>query len=60
MDEKKHKIGIIGLGPVGSVLAVHLAEAGCEVAICDFVSEKMNLIRKSGISLVGKMQKSSY
>ena len=34
-DIKKVKVGIIGLGPVGIILAVKLVEAGCDVAICD-------------------------
>jgi len=46
-----HKIGIIGLGPVGMILAVHLKEAGCDVVICDNDKLKINLIRKEGIKL---------
>lgn len=60
MDPLKYKIGIIGLGPVGLVLAVHLKEAGCHVEICDVEKEKMNLIRNSGVKLVGKVEKSSF
>lgn len=60
MDAKKFKIGIVGLGPVGLVLAVYLKEAGCEVAICDVDKEKINLIRKSGVKLLGKVEKSSF
>jgi 2-dehydropantoate 2-reductase len=60
MEEKKLKIGIIGLGPVGLILAVHFKEAGCEVAICDADKEKMNLIRNHGIELVGEIKKNSF
>ena len=60
MDPKKHKIGIIGVGPVGQVLAVHFKEAGCEVAICDLDLDKINLIRRKGIELIGKIKKSEY
>ena len=60
MDPKKHKIGIIGVGPVGQVLAVHFKEAGCEVAICDLDMDKINLIRRKGIELIGKIEKSEY
>jgi 2-dehydropantoate 2-reductase len=60
IDPKKHKIGLIGLGPVGLILAVHLKEAGCEVSICDLDKEKMNLIRKSGVKLNGKIEKTTY
>lgn len=60
MDEKKYKIGIIGLGPIGQTLAVHFKEAGCEVAITDLDREKLNLIRTKGIELVGKIEKKSF
>jgi len=60
MDPLKYRIGIIGLGPVGLVLAVHLKEAGCRVEICDVEKEKMNLIRNNGVKLVGKIEKSSF
>lgn len=60
MDPLKYKIGIIGLGPVGLVLAVHLKEAGCHVEICDVEKEKMNLIQNSGVKLVGKIEKTMY
>jgi len=58
--EKKLKIGIIGLGPVGLTLAVHFKQAGCEVAICDSHKDKMNLIRNEGIELIGLIKKSSF
>ncbi|MBI5323820.1 MAG: ketopantoate reductase family protein [Ignavibacteriae bacterium] len=60
MEESKLKIGIIGLGPVGLILAVHFKEAGCEVAICDTDKEKMNLIRNHGVELIGSLKKSSF
>jgi len=60
MDAKKYRIGIVGLGPVGLILATYLKDAGCDVAICDMVKEKMDLIVNEGIHLVGKMEKSAY
>jgi len=60
MDKKKFKVGIIGLGPVGQTLAVHFREAGCEIAITDLDREKLNLIRKEGIEITGKIEKKSY
>ena len=60
MDPKKYKIGIIGLGPVGLILAVHLKEAGCRVEICDVEKEKINLIHNSGVKLLGKIEKTSF
>ncbi|MDQ1265665.1 MAG: 2-dehydropantoate 2-reductase [Bacteroidota bacterium] len=60
MDTQKFKIGIVGLGPVGLMLAAHLQEAGCDLYICDMIKEKMNLIRNEGIQLVGRMDKSCF
>lgn len=59
MNPKKYKIGIVGLGPVGLVLAHHLKEAGCEVAGCDIIKEKVDLLLNEGIFLVGKLDKHS-
>ncbi len=60
MDPQKYKIGIIGLGPVGLVLAAHFQEAGCEIHICDVEKKKINLIRSDGIELSGKIEKSTF
>ncbi len=59
MDSKKYKIGIVGLGPVGLMIAHHLDEAGCEIVICDVIKEKVELIKKEGIILEGIMNKKS-
>lgn len=60
MEGKKIKIAIIGLGPVGQILAVHFKQAGYDVAICELDKEKVNLIRKNGIELTGKVEKREY
>jgi len=59
MEPKKFKIGIVGLGPVGMILAEHFQEAGCDVAICDMIKEKVELIKAEGIHLTGIMDKRS-
>lgn len=59
MDPKKYKIGIVGLGPVGMILAQHFNDAGCNVAVCDVIPEKVELIRKEGIILSGSMDKNT-
>jgi 2-dehydropantoate 2-reductase len=57
MDEKnKIKVGVVGLGPVGMVLAVKLSEAGCDVAICDKDEFKLKKIKEEGIVLQNIMQ----
>ena len=60
MEKKMFRFGIIGLGPVGQTLAVHLKEAGCEVAVTDRDRNKLALIRNSGIELVNKIEKQGY
>ena len=60
LERKIHKIGIIGLGPVGTILATHFHEAGLDVAICDFDKLKMNLIKTDGIILDGTIRKKTF
>ena len=57
---KDYKVGVVGLGPVGMITAVHLKEAGCNVAICDHDKVKVNLIRKEGIKLEEAINKHSF
>ena len=52
-NTKNNKIGIIGLGPVGMILAVHLKGAGVDVLLCDNDKIKTNQIRNEGIKLEG-------
>lgn len=60
MSSGKRKIGVIGMGPVGQILAVHLEKAGCSVAIYDHGKEKINLIRQHGIHLEGRIKEHSW
>ena len=48
---EKIKVGVVGMGPVGMILAVKLHEAGCEVAICDKDDFKLKKIKEHGINL---------
>lgn len=57
---KNLKIGIIGLGPVGLTLAVHFRKFGCETHICDVDKEKINLIQRDGVELVGRIEEKIY
>jgi 2-dehydropantoate 2-reductase len=45
------KVGVIGMGPVGMILAVKLKEAGCDVAVCVRNEVKFNKIKSDGIVL---------
>jgi 2-dehydropantoate 2-reductase len=50
------KVGVIGLGPVGSILALHLKAGGMEVFGCDIDQDKVQAIRKKGIQLTGAIE----
>jgi 2-dehydropantoate 2-reductase len=60
MKNKNIRVGIIGMGAIGMILAVHFKKAGCMVAICDSDKDKMYQIRKDGIHLTGNIEHSSY
>ena len=51
--QKIKKIAIIGLGPVGMVLAVHLKNAGHNIALFVRSEEKKEVIEDNGITLTG-------
>src|ERR1043166_8829400 len=59
-QEHIKKVAVLGLGPVGMMLAVHLKEAGFEVGVCDLDKIKINFIRKEGIRLEGAIQARAY
>lgn len=50
----KHKIGIIGAGPVGSIMAAHLAKNGETVFLVDLKEELISAVAKAGITIKGK------
>ena len=50
---EKYKFGIIGAGPVGSIMGAHLAKAGHNVIIIDILKAHMDEIKKSGLSITG-------
>jgi (R)-2-hydroxyacyl-CoA dehydratese activating ATPase len=58
-DGDKPKIGIIGLGPVGMILADSFQKAGCDVALCVQNQVKHNKIKTEGIFLEGVIQSHS-
>jgi len=53
MKGKKPTIGIIGLGPVGSILAAHLAKQGEEVVIEDIMQKLLLTIKEEGLRISG-------
>ena len=51
------RIGIVGMGPIGSTLAAHLIEAGAFVVPCDIDRDRIDQMKKMGIRLEGTIQK---
>ncbi|MFW6120507.1 MAG: ketopantoate reductase family protein [Petrotogales bacterium] len=49
----KYRFGIIGVGPVGSIMAGHLAKAGHNVTLVDILKAHMDEIKKSGLTITG-------
>ncbi len=53
MKSKKPTIGIIGLGPVGSILAAHLVAHGEDVVVEDVVEKLLLKIEEEGLHISG-------
>ncbi len=53
MEGKKPTIGIIGLGPVGSILAAHLAKGGEDVVVEDIVQKLLLTAKEEGLHISG-------
>jgi 2-dehydropantoate 2-reductase len=49
----KYKFGIVGVGPVGSIMGAHLAKAGYDVTLVDVLKTHMDEIKKNGLSITG-------
>lgn len=59
-DRKLNRILVVGLGPVGAILASHFQKAGADVGICDRDKIRMNLVRTEGLVIEGVMSKKNY
>ncbi len=57
MNQKKEfkKFAVIGAGPVGCIVAAHLAHGGYEVTLCDIVPELINAAVDPGIIIEGSV-----
>jgi len=56
MKTKKPTVGVIGLGPVGSILTAHLARSGVDVVVEDAVPNILLKVKQNGISVSGITQ----
>ncbi len=45
------RVGVVGMGPVGCILAAHLIQAGAYVVPCDVLIDRIDALRKHGIRL---------
>jgi 2-dehydropantoate 2-reductase len=52
----KLRVGVIGMGPVGTILAAHLIDAGASVVLCDVDVERIETMKKDGIRLEQTIQ----
>ena len=49
----KYKFGVIGVGPVGSIMGVHLAKAGHDVTLVDILKTHMDEKKWNGLTITG-------
>lgn len=56
-DKNPLRAGIIGMGPIGSILAAHLVDAGAFVVACDIDRAKIDKIKEAGIHVEGNAEK---
>jgi len=59
MAVKKSTVGVIGLGPVGSILAAHLAKSEVDVVVEDAMPNIRLKVKRDGISVSGITQLSA-
>jgi 2-dehydropantoate 2-reductase len=53
---REPKIAIVGVGPVGAVLAAHLAQAGHYIVLCDIQKPHLDAIKTRGLSITGFLE----
>jgi 2-dehydropantoate 2-reductase len=49
----EYRFGIIGAGPVGSIMAAHLAKAGYNVTLIDILKAHLDEIERNGLAITG-------
>ncbi len=56
-NNRQLRVGVIGIGPVGSILLAHFIEAGAFTVACDVMRNRITSIKKSGLSLINRIEK---
>ncbi len=59
MSQDKLTVAVIGLGPVGSILAAHLAHSGADVVVQDAMPHIRQKVKQDGITISGITQLSA-
>jgi (R)-2-hydroxyacyl-CoA dehydratese activating ATPase len=58
-EDKAIRVGIIGLGPVGTILADRLIKAGCDVSVCIPIETQYEKVKNEGITLENVIESKS-
>ena len=48
-----YKFGVVGVGPIGGIMASHLANAGHSVTLIDILKDHLDEIKRNGLTLTG-------
>jgi 2-dehydropantoate 2-reductase len=49
----KYRFGIIGVGPIGGIMAAHLAKSGHNVTLIDILKDHLDEIKRNGLTITG-------
>ncbi|MBA7494271.1 2-dehydropantoate 2-reductase [subsurface metagenome] len=50
---EEYRFGVVGVGPIGGIMAAHLANAGHDVTLVDVLKDHLDEIKRSGLTLTG-------
>ena len=53
MNMDEYRFGVVGVGPIGGIMAAHLAKAGHNVTLIDILEDHLNAIKRNGLSISG-------
>ena len=54
--DRNSKFAVVGVGPVGSIMAAHMRSAGFDVTLVDVLRGHMDAIKKNGLTILGKKE----
>ena len=53
LADKYNRFGVIGVGPIGGIMAAHLAKAGRDVTLVDILKNHLDEIKRNGLYITG-------